>query len=209
MLKKFKMPSFKKKNSGEKNKIIVFRKKQLAAASLVLFVAVAGYLNIMLQTNTSDESVSVMYNEASKRLGEAQMVAGQNDIPTEKPAEQKASNNYFAQAKIDREIKRDEAVEMLSAVLNSSESTENAVKNAEDEIFCLAEYTQKEVNAENLIKARGFENAVVFISDENVSVAVESEGLSEVEAAVISETVSDAAEVDINCIKIVEIPPEG
>ena len=209
MIKKFKMPKLKKEKVSGKNKMIVFRRKQIAAASLVVLIGIAGYLNWSFQSDSTDEAVSVMYTEASKKLGEAQMVTNNEEIPTEEPKPATASNNYFAQAKIDREVKRDEAIEMLSEVLNSAESTEDAVKTAEEEILSIAEYTQKEVNAENMIKARGFDDAVVFINGENASVVVESEGLSEVDAAAISETVADTAEIDISCIKIVEIAPEG
>ena len=212
---KIKMPKIHltKKKGERKNKLVVFRRKQIVAASLVAMIAVAGYLNWSFQDDITDETISVMYNEASKKLGEAQMVtnnqeADGNEEETEKE-ETKMSNNYFAQAKIDREIKRDEALEVLESVLNSTESSEEAKLSAETEIFTLAEYTQKEVNAENLIKAKGFGDAIVFMNDESVSVAVESEGLSENDATVISEAVADTTMKDIACIKIVEIAPEG
>lgn len=213
-LKNIALPKFKKeeKKKDGKNKLIVFRRKQVVAASLVALIGIAGYLNWSFQTDVTDESIAVMYNEASKKLGEAQMVTN-NDAAdseeTENNEDVKASNNYFAQAKIDREVKRDEAVEMLTNVLNSTESTEEAKVNAQTEIFTLAEYTQKEVNAENLIKARGYDNAVVFMTAEGANVAVECEGLTDVDAAVISEAVSDSTAVDVSCIKIVEIAPEG
>lgn len=198
------------KNDG-KNKIIVFRRKQVVAASLVALIGIAGYLNWSFQNDLTDESISVMYNEASKKLGEAQMVTNTETEaePSPAPVEAKTSNNYFAQAKIDREMKRDEAIEMLTSVLNSTESSDDAKLSAQTEIFTLAEYTQKEVNAENLIKARGYGDAVVFLTNDGANVAVESDGLTEVEAAVISEAVSDSTELSASCIKIVEIAPEN
>ena len=209
-LKKFNLPKRKsEKNKAEKkNKMIIFRKKQIVAASLVILIGVAGYLNWSFDAGVTDESIAVMYNEASKKLGEAQMVT-KTEEESVKPEEvkQTSANNYFAQAKIDREVKRDEAVEMLTSILNSSESTDSAKISAEEEIFTIADYTQKEVNAENLIKARGFSDALVFLTADGASVAVECEGLSESEAAVITETVATSGEVDVSCIKIIEIEP--
>lgn len=206
LLKRINVRKKEKNKTEKKNKMIIFRKKQVVAATLVVLIGVAGYLNWSFETGVSDESIAVMYNEAAKKLGEAQMVNNDEEESLEEVTET-AAENYFAKAKIDREIKRDEAVEMLTSVLNSVESTDSAKLSAEEEIFTIADYTQKEVNAENLIKARGFSDAVVFLTADGASVAVESAGLSEGEAAVITETVATSADVDVSCIKIVEIKP--
>lgn len=206
LLKRINARKKEKNKTEKKNKMIIFRKKQVVAATLVVLIGVAGYLNWSFETGVSDESIAVMYNEAAKKLGEAQMVNNDEEESLEEVTET-AAENYFAKAKIDREIKRDEAVEMLTSVLNSVESTDSAKLSAEEEIFTIADYTQKEVNAENLIKARGFSDAVVFLTADGASVAVESAGLSEGEAAVITETVATSADVDVSCIKIVEIKP--
>lgn len=206
LLKRINVRKKEKNKTEKKNKMIIFRKKQVVAATLVVLIGVAGYLNWSFETGVSDESIAVMYNEAAKKLGEAQMVNNDEEESIEEVTET-AAENYFAKAKIDREIKRDEAVEMLTSVLNSVESTDSAKLSAEEEIFTIADYTQKEVNAENLIKARGFSDAVVFLTADGASVAVESAGLSEGEAAVITETVATSADVDVSCIKIVEIKP--
>lgn len=206
LLKRINVRKKEKNKTEKKNKMIIFRKKQVVAATLVVLISVAGYLNWSFETGVSDESIAVMYNEAAKKLGEAQMVNNDEEESIEEVTET-AAENYFAKAKIDREIKRDEAVEMLTSVLNSVESTDSAKLSAEEEIFTIADYTQKEVNAENLIKARGFSDAVVFLTADGASVAVESAGLSEGEAAVITETVATSADVDVSCIKIVEIKP--
>ena len=206
LLKRINVRKKEKNKTEKKNKMIIFRKKQVVAATLVVLIGVAGYLNWSFETGVSDESIAVMYNEAAKKLGEAQMVNNDEEESLEEVKET-AAENYFAKAKIDREIKRDEAVEMLTSVLNSVESTDSAKLSAEEEIFTIADYTQKEVNAENLIKARGFSDAVVFLTADGASVAVESAGLSEGEAAVITETVATSADVDVSCIKIVEIKP--
>lgn len=195
-------------NKGEKkNKMIVFRKKQVVAATLVALIGVAGYLNWSFESGVTDESVAVMYNEASKKLGEAQMVANQEEESSSEEEKQANAENYFAKAKIDREVKRDEAIEMLTEILNSSESTPEAKLSAEEEIFTIADFTQKEVDAENLIKARGFSDAVVFLNADGANVAVECNGLSESEAAVITEAVLAFNEMEASSIKIVEIEP--
>ena len=59
---------------NKKNKMLVLRKRQVAAVSLILLIGIAGYLNMTIRKGEADPDVSVMYTEASKKLGEAKMV---------------------------------------------------------------------------------------------------------------------------------------
>ena len=74
LLKRINVRKKEKNKTEKKNKMIIFRKKQIVATSLVILIGVAGYLNWSFDTGMTDESIAVMYNEASKKLGEAQMV---------------------------------------------------------------------------------------------------------------------------------------
>ncbi len=69
---------------NKKNKMLVLRKRQVAAVSLILLIGIAGYLNMTIRKGEADPDVSVMYTEASKKLGEAKMV---NSTETEENKE--------------------------------------------------------------------------------------------------------------------------
>lgn len=217
----------KKEEKGmEKNKMIVLRKKQVVAVSLLILIGIAGYLNWTFRNDAVDPDVAVMYQEASKKIGEAQMVNGDSAREetdkaqnTEKPAEESAapqsaapqnnaaqgSNNYFAQAKLDREVKRSESIEMLTQLISTQGTDKETKANAENEIQRMADYTEKETTMENMIRAKGFEETVVFMSADMVSVAVASEGLNEIDAAQIQDIVTSSCGYSADKIKIVEI----
>ena len=46
---------------NKKNRMLVIRKRQVAAASLILLIGVAGYLNMMIKDGEADPDISVMY----------------------------------------------------------------------------------------------------------------------------------------------------
>ena len=187
---------------GKKNKMVVIHRKQLMAVAFMLLIGAVGYMNWTLQNNTADPDVAVMYQEASKKIGEAQMV---NAEPTEAESFEKKENDYFVKARVERETKRSEAIEMLSELVKTQNADAKAKENAEREIHQMAEFTEKETMAENMIRAKGFREAVVFMNETVVSVAVESKGLNEVDAAQIRDIVVSATNCTPDQIRIVEI----
>ena len=204
-----------KETSGKK-KMVVLRKRQVAALSLILLIGVAGYLNLTLSKSQTDPGVAVMYQEASKRLGEAKMVNSSKEAEQENKAEEKAgeknntatpSSEYFANARMEREKKRGETVEMLTGLLNSAEADKAAKENAQTQIARLARFTEQETQAENMIRAKGYGDAVVFMGENVTTVAVETNGLNEIDAAVIVDLTSQGGEIRADQVKIVEIKP--
>lgn len=211
-LKKEKAPKSHAYNQHtKKNKMVVLRKRQIAAASLILLIGIAGYLNVAIKNGEEDPNISVMYTEASKRLGEAKMV---NANETPEDTQDDAKNNetsvgadYFTNAKMERAKQRGETIDMLTGVLNSTGADKESKENAQKQIEMLSKFTESEVAAENMIKAKGYGDCVVFMGENVTSVAVQSNGLNEIDAAVISELVAGSGVVDPSNIKIVEIKP--
>lgn len=184
----------------EKNRMFIVRKRQIAAVSLILLIGVAGYLNLSIKDGDADPNIAVMFNKASKKLGEAKMVNSSTE-------ETSATSNYFTNAKMEREKKRDESIEMLSEILNSESSDAVSKENAQIQIELLAKFTECEVAAENLIKAKGYEDCVVFMGENVTSIAVMTEGLNEIDAANITQIAVDTGACSAEEVKIVEIKP--
>ncbi len=182
----------------DKNKMFIVRKRQVAATALILLIGIAGYLNLSIKDGESDPNIAVMYNEATKKLGEAKMVNSSSDSP---------SNAYFTNAKLEREKKRDESIEMLTEILNSQGVDAESRENAKTQIELLAQFTECEVTAENMIRAKGYEDCIVFMGENVTSIAVMTEGLNEIEAANIIQIAVDTGACSASEVKIVEIKP--
>lgn len=185
---------------NEKNKMFIVRKRQIAAIALIMLIGVAGYLNLSIQSGEEDPNISVMFNSASKKMGEAKMVNSDT-------ADEVKTSDYFTNAKMDREKKRDESIEMLTEILNSDNSDAESKENAEAQIELLAKFTECEVAAENLIKAKGYKDCIVFMGENVTSIAVMTEGLNEIDAATIAQIAADTGGCTAEEVKIVEIKP--
>lgn len=190
-----------KVKKAPKRRMIVLKKKQLASAALIMLVAIAGYLNYTFKYDIADPDAITVYNEASKKIGEAQMVNAGDSAPEK----HKSTNGYFSEARLQRETKREETIDTLLELINSDGADKAAKTVAEEQIAELSKYTESEVTMENLIKAKGYEDAVVFMGENLVSIAVFSAGLNEVDAAVISDIATSVTGYSTDKINIVEI----
>lgn len=193
-----------KKDTEKKGRMFVLRKRQITAVSLLILIGIAGYLNWSFQQDAVDPEVAAVYGEVTKKLGEAQMVNANADEKAETTPVATA-NDYFAQAKLERDVKRSEAMDMLTKILNAQDTDKEARANAEDEVHQLASFTEKEVMMENMIKAKGYTDTVVFMGENLISIAVKSEGLNEIDAAVLQDIAVSTTNYPAENIKIVEI----
>ena len=100
----------------------------------------------------------------------------QNTIATSSNA---SKDDYFTKSKLERDTMYSQMLETYEKVLNSSNSLE----------------TQKQMICENLIKTKGFENVIIFVNGESISVIVGIEELKQEEVAQIQNIVAR----ELNC----------
>lgn len=168
--------------------MMVIKKKQIAVAALAIVIGTAGYINA--GRNAGDEE--------KKYLGEAQLV-------TSNGAVSEASGDFFAQARLDREAGRSRSIETYNAVLENENSDAAAKASAQQGVLELAQNTETETAVENLLRARGFEDAVCYINGGMANVVVKTQMLDGEKAAQISEIVSTQSGIPQEKIKIMEM----
>ncbi len=185
-------------------------KKQIVMLTLSLVVCVAVYLNWrflqtddinnIAQTNSDVSALEQSENDNSetengKTLGEAQYVSSTaTDI-----------NEYFTSSRLTRQQSKDKAIELLQTVVNNEASSASSIEKANAEISEIAAQTELEGTVENLIKAKGFADCVVFIGSDTANVVVQSEGLNAQQAAQINEIIVTQTGLSSSNIKIVEV----
>lgn len=116
------------------------------------------------------------------------------------------SSDYFASSRLSREQARDEAVSTLKELSESEQADQTAKDEAAAQISALAEDSVAEANIESMIRAKGYEDAVVMIGDESVNVVVAPPegGLQATDVTVIKDIVVSETGVTTGQIKIVE-----
>ncbi len=180
-----------------------FGRKQLVLASLVLALGAAVYLNWQFagvnRLPVGDTSSTV------SQLGAAQLVNSAyvetvNDDLLQKPAA--AASGSLAEARMDRQNARDEALELLDQVLESVDADTDAKKEAVDQASLIAQNILQETNVESLLQAKGFTESVVFINNGECSVVVDGT-LDDADTLIIQEIVVEQTGLTVDKIKII------
>lgn len=85
------------------------------------------------------------------------------------------SSDYFTEAKLERDEINYKRLEDYMAVISNSDATAEAIAQAKESYEKLAEKQEVETNVESLIKALGYNEAVIITQDDRVNVIVQAE----------------------------------
>ena len=169
--------------------MMVVKKKQLVLAALAVLVGTAGYINAGRNPETET---------GQKYLGEAQLVVSEETASEEK-------SDFFAQARIDREAGRSRSIETFNSLIENESADAAAKASAQQGVLELAQNTETETAVENLLRARGFLDAVCYINNGMANVVVKTELLDGAGVAQISEIVTEQSGIPQEKIKIMEM----
>lgn len=169
-------------------------KKTVITVCTVLVLGCAVVLNVILFSNGKDNT---------KENDFAIDLTGTVGNNTQKSGSA-AVNDYFASMSLNRQQARDEAMEVLLAVAESSTALEEAKQAALGDINKLAAEIETESNIETLILSKGFSQCIAVLNGDSCNIIVESSGLLPTEVAQISEIVYEQSGIHPANLKIIE-----
>lgn len=173
----------KNKNSKEKKEKIVLtdsdlqkkksRKTRIAISCFVLLLGVSVMGNWYWENSDLSNKVSTISGAKEKILGEATYV----DATTEPSTE----SEYFSSARVDRQKARDESLEKLQKIIDSSSEGDAAKKEATEKIAKISDMINSENKIETLVTAKGVKNCLAVINENSnkVDIIVDAEELSD------------------------------
>ncbi|HKM32095.1 MAG TPA: SpoIIIAH-like family protein [Oscillospiraceae bacterium] len=189
---------------------MIVGKKQIILACLTLILGIAIYLNYVLAQSDNAFPVSDTLEsgtDSGGEYGDAMLVSGVvADDTTQVDAEaEKASDEYFAQARLDKLKSRDEAVETLETLFIAGDLTKDELAMVAVDAVSLTSRMESESKIENLIKAKGFKDCIVYLDDNAASIIVKTNGLVPSEAAQIKALLLGEVQVESEFIEILEV----
>ncbi len=97
--------------------------------------------------------------------------------------------NYAAEVKLNREQIRSKNREVLTQIIENESLTDEQKQAAVDQMVEMTDLAQKEVDAEMLLEAKGFTNAVVSISANSCDVVVDMGDVTDAKRAQVEDIV--------------------
>ncbi len=133
--------------------------------------------------------------DADKNYGDVKYVIGEEGV----------DDDYFAMTRIDRDKAREEAIDTVQEILSSANIDSAGIEEAAKTATNIAMAMESESKIEATIKAKGFDECVVFIDEEYVTAVVQTDGLTAGEAATIKDVVLSSYDTAVENIRIVEV----
>ncbi len=177
-----------------------FGRKQLVLASLVLALGAAVYLNWQF-AGTNKLPIGDT-EDTTSQLGAAQLVNNAYVETVSDDLQAKASTDMFAEARLNRQNSRDEALELIDGVLEDVEADSDAKRAAVEEASAMAQNILKETNVENLLKAKGYAESVAYITGEKCNVVVAGD-LQDSDMLIVQEIVMEQTGLTADSIVII------
>ena len=197
----------------------IAKKNQIVIAMLAAMIAAAGYMNYSgklfpgktktQETNSelankelldiSDEDTSVSSGDIKSQDGDTGSTDG-NASSTDDgsvdwtPGEAVLANgtvsSVAAQATVSREQVRAKNKETLQSIIDNKNLSDAEKENAVNQMVQMTEIAEKEAAAESLLAAKGFNDSVVSITDDQADVIVGASELSDANRAQIEDIVT-------------------
>ncbi|MCL4425989.1 MAG: SpoIIIAH-like family protein [Firmicutes bacterium] len=110
--------------------------------------------------------------------------------------------DFYIETRLERERTRGQQIELLKELTKSSQADAAVKKEAFTRLLQLGEDMGKEIEMENLIRARGFEDALVFLGSSSATVLIKAADLNKSEVAKIADIVARVSGLRLENISI-------
>jgi stage III sporulation protein AH len=110
-----------------------------------------------------------------------QLVAASANNPTDK---------FFAEYRLERDRVRSQQADNLREIVNNPKSVVETIREAQKRLLSLNENLTKELLVENMLRAKNYNDAIVFLQDGAVTVIVQAKELNQQDISKIADLIT-------------------
>lgn len=206
----------------------ILKKNQVIISAIAIMLIAAGYMNYTANTKDALEASALADTEAYAQLGDATLVSAnvtdnttigtaistntENTENTENTGNTEntevtqtsssSSDEYFTESRLEREKMYSQMLESYQNILENSQISETQKEISQNEIKNINDTKNAIMIAENLIKNKGFEDVVIFVNGESISVIIKGEEITPEQIAQIQNIVSRELSAEVDNIHI-------
>ena len=178
----------------------------------VVALAISAVVGLRRGRTAQTPAQAQMAGEPGREQGETATVAALPDLPLSpapmpevmSEAAPKAGTDFFEEFRLERERERALEIEAIQGVAASPDTDPEVRRDAQAALLAAVSRARREFDAESMILARGYADAIVSVTSEGVSVVVKSGRLEEAGVRAIGDMVARATGVNLSRITIAE-----
>lgn len=165
----------------------------LGLVACLLAISIANY-TVFYNDDTSVSSVDDGPSNATlvSNITEEDILSGNAEL----------SSEFFSEYRLNRDKVRSQNLEALQNITKDTSLDKDIIKEAVEESVNISKLSETELVVENLIKAKGFDDAIVIIHEGYANVIVDAASLSPADAAQIQNIVNKECKIAISKITI-------
>lgn len=195
----------------EKKKINMEKIKQMTLIVCGVILLGVGFFNYSTDEKENAEVVSdYAVTDVGNRTSDVQLVSSnaivENEISSmgivENDENTNITDDYFTKTKLERDEMYAKMLESYQKIANNKDLAETQKSIAVEEIDKINKAQNSIMISENLIKNKGFENAVVLVNNNVINVVVKSAFLSSEDIGKIQNIIEREFNVDLNKVNI-------
>ena len=201
----------------------ILKKNQIIIFVIALMLITAGYLSYNPKDNENTIVVSTtLDNKTIADIGDATLVNSNNVIENaistntieetstnvieeekvQETTSTETTDEYFTNSRIQRDTMYSQMIESYQKILENTNISEEQKSISSNEINKINETKNAIMIAENLIKTKGFEDVVVFVNSDSISVIVKKDELETADIAQIQNIITRELNANIEEIHI-------
>lgn len=174
------------------------------------------YEQAQLDKNSSDNSITLVDSinekvndnnttEDTNENSDVESLAKETSKEIEETLNSKEnieSDTYIVDMKMTREKQRNSLTEQLNEIINNPSTADQAKVEASNMKIEIVKNSDLELQIENLLLAKGYDQAIVFIDGNQANVVVNVENITQNDATKIFEIVSNQSKINRENIKL-------
>ncbi|MDO4392536.1 MAG: SpoIIIAH-like family protein [Clostridium sp.] len=205
---------------------MILKKNQVIISVIAIMLIAAGYMNYTANNKQTLQTAALKDSEKYGDLGDATLVSANavfenveetgalvENTPenTETVTENTVSetsvpavsdNQYFAESKLEREKMYSQMLESYQKIINNSQISDTQKEISQNEIKKINDTKNAIMISENLLKNKGFEDLIIFVNGDSISVVIKAKELTQEQIAQVQNIIVRELKADIENIHI-------
>lgn len=205
---------------------MILKKNQVIISVIAIMLIAAGYMNYTANNKQTLQTAALKDSEKYGDLGDAALVSANavfenveetgalvENTPenTETVTENTVSetsvpavsdNQYFAESKLEREKMYSQMLESYQKIINNSQISDTQKEISQNEIKKINDTKNAIMISENLLKNKGFEDLIIFVNGDSISIVIKAKELTQEQIAQVQNIIVRELKADIENIHI-------
>ena len=174
-----------------------FNKRTALMCAMLAVLVTTGMVSLRYSSMAQEQKLA----DVGQTLEQEQPLAQVE--PAQEVVAQDSVSTFFSDYRTERNSVRAQEVAYLDSIIQNRATEQSVLSQAQERKIELTSMMEQEVTVEGLLRAKGFSDVIVTLSDASVNVVVSESVLSEAQAAQILQIVMDETGKSAQNVKII------